>query len=450
MQRLERDKKANCKRILFDLSFITVKRILIISYYFPPCNIVSAQRARSFAENFKRHGLYPVIATRHWTGDENSTAGYESENLSPPAVTEFEDYTLIQLPYAAQLSGPLQRALTRNKTGKHFLYSLLYASGTVNPKCNVDATFGEFLDAYLSKNPVDYILATAFPMNALKLGSRLAQMFTVPFIADFRDLWDNGLLSKNYSPPLPERLQNAFYEFYLRRWLAPARLITAVSEPLFGEIDRVAPQAKKLLVTNGFEGSVFADARERFAPSGDAFVFSVVGTLEAKLDLSVMIAGLQRFLAVKSSSDVRLNFIGAEAFPEVAARLKNELPLARVTGRISRDEAIRITAESHVLFHAGWRGYRGMASGKIYEYLGAGRNILIAPDDHDVMHKIVTETRAGKLVDTPDEFTDVMNGWFDEWKATGSVAYKGIDSKIEYYTREKQAEKLARAILEIE
>ena len=450
MQCVEYDEEMNCTRILFILSFFTVKRILIISYYFPPCNIISAQRARSFAENFKRHGLHPIIATRHWTGDENSTAGYESENLSPPAITEFEDYTLIRLPYAAQLNSLLQRALVGNKAGKLALYTLLYASGTVNPKCNAEAAFGEFLDGYLSKDPVDYILATAFPMNALKLGSRLAQKFNVPFIADFRDLWDNGLLSKNYNPPLPERLQNAFYEFYLRRWLAPAKLITAVSEPLFGEIDRIAPQAKKLLVTNGFEASVFAEARDRFAPSSDAFAFSVVGTLEPKLDLSVMIDGLKRFLTDKAPSDIRMNFIGADAFPEVAARLKNELPSAIVTGRIPRDEAIRITAESHVLFHAGWRGYRGMASGKIYEYLGAGRNILIAPDDHDVMHTIVTETRTGRLVDTPDEFADVMNGWFDEWKATGSVAYNGIDSQIEYYTREKQAEKLAHAILAIE
>src|SRR5688500_10355854 len=102
MQRVNHEQKANCKPILFTLRFFTVKKILIVSYYFPPCNIVSAQRAHSFAENFRRHGLHPIIVTRHWTGDENSTAGYESGNLTPPAITEFENYTLIQLPYAAQ------------------------------------------------------------------------------------------------------------------------------------------------------------------------------------------------------------------------------------------------------------------------------------------------------------------------------------------------------------
>lgn len=433
----------------FSLNFILVKKILVISYYFPPCNIISAQRARSFAENFKQHGLHPVIVTRHWKGDETSTAGYESENLSPPAITEFDDYTLIQLPYAAQLNGPLQRALEGNRAGKLFLYSLLYASGTINPKCNADAAFGDYLEGYLSKNPVDYILATAFPMNALKLGSRLAQKFNIPFIGDFRDLWDNALLSKSYSPTLPQRLQNAFYEFYLRKWLTSVKLVTAVSEPLFDEIGRIAPNVKKLLVTNGFEASLFEKARGQFEPSGDAFVFSVIGTLEPKLDLSVMIDGLKLFLVDKSQGEVRLNFIGVEAFPEVAARLKNDLPSAKITGRIDRGEAIRMMTESHVLFHAGWRGYRGMASGKIYEYLGARRNMLIAPDDRDVMHKIVTETRSGKLADTPEEFAAVMNDWFAEWRSTGRVEYYGIELQIENYTREKQAEKLAREILAI-
>src|SRR5687768_6104456 len=101
--------------------------ILIVSYFFPPCNIVAAQRIKSFADNFKKFGLYPVIVTRHWTGEENSTAGYESENLDPPTVTDFDTYTLIELPYAARLARFYHYPFLTFRPGNLLLYTFLYA-----------------------------------------------------------------------------------------------------------------------------------------------------------------------------------------------------------------------------------------------------------------------------------------------------------------------------------
>jgi glycosyltransferase involved in cell wall biosynthesis len=429
-----------------------MKKVLVASYYFPPCNIISAQRARSFADNFKQHGLYPVVVTRHWTGDENSTDGYESENLSPPSVTEYENYTLVQLPYRAQLDRSYHRPLLASRFGKLLLYTGLYAAGTVNPKCNAYANFYDHIVEYLSAHPVDYILATAFPMNTIKLGHILARKFNVPFIADFRDLWDNRLLSADYRPPPAARIQNFFYESYLKKWLGNADLITAVSQPLADEAKRLAPHAKTLVVTNGFEAHLFAEARRRYAPPAGKFVFSVIGTLEPQLDLSVMTRGLNLFLRNKDLSEIELNFVGSGVVPEVKRYLAAELPpeCTNITDRIARTEAIRKMIESHVLFHAGWRGLRGIASGKLYEYLGAGRNVLIAPGDRDVMERIVTETGAGRVADSPEQFAGIMDSWFAEWKKNGTVEYGGIDEKIRVYTREKQAEKLASAILSLE
>lgn len=428
-----------------------MKKILIASYYFPPCNIISAQRAQSFADNFNKHGLYPVVVTRHWNGDENSTTGYESENLKPHAITENENYTLIQLPYQEQLNSFYHRLFLKSHAGKLALYLSLYSIGTINPKCNAYDSFYDYLSGYLEKNPVDYILATAFPMNTIKLGSFLAEKFDKPFIADFRDLWDNSLLAENYQQSFASRIQNFFYESYLRKWLKVAKLITSVSEPVSDEVKRLAPHAKSVIVTNGFEADLFDDARNRYNPPPDKFVFSVIGTLEAKLDLSVMLDGLKLFLTDKDVSQIRLNFIGAAAVPEVREVIESQLPAesVSVTSRIERSEAIKKMLESHVLFHAGWRGFRGMASGKIYEYLGAGRNILIAPNDHDVMERIVSETVAGKLADSAEQFAEIMDGWFAEWKANGKIEYHGDNEKIQIFTRENQAEKLALEILKL-
>ena len=429
-----------------------MKKILIASYFFPPCNIVASQRAASFADNFHKFGLHPIVVTRHWTGEENSTAGYESENLLPPKISEKENYTLLELPFRAQLEKPHHRALMKTSAGKNLLYASLYARGTINPKCNAFDCFHDFLDDFLRANPVDFVFATGFPMNTIKLGSRLAAKFKAPFIADFRDLWDNNLLAADYKPPVNAWIQNVFYEFHLRKWLKTARLITSVTEPLVEKIARLAPHAETLVVRNGFERDLFAEKRENFKPPKNKFVFSVIGTLKPNQDLSVMLDGLRMFIEDKNLNEIELNFVGIEEFPEVRRLIENVLPreCTRVSPRIGRSKAIEKMCRSHVLFYAGWRGFRGIASGKIYEYLGATRNILIAPSDEDVLEKIISETGAGKFAETPAEVAGVLNNWFIEWKSAGKIKYAGEPEKIENYTREKQAEKLARKILQIE
>lgn len=428
-----------------------MKKILIASYYLPPCNMISAGRAQSFADNFHKHGLFPIIVTRHWQGDEISTEGYESENLAPPLVTEHEGYRLIQLPYRKQLNKPYQRAILKTTAGKRLLYTALYASGTVNPKCNAYACFKDYLVSYLSTDPVDYILATGFPMNTIRLGAYLSNKFSKPFIADFRDLWDNDLLSKTSVPSTAKRLQNFFYEHYLRRWLVPARLITGVSQPIVDEAKRLAPHTKGMVVTNGFEAKLFADLRRNIPQRSDKFVFSVIGTLHPNQNLSVMLYGLTLFLGNKDLDEIELNFIGTATIAEVGELIASKLPAIclNITGRVPRSDALEVMLSSHVLFHAGWPGHSGIASGKLYEYLGAHRNILIAPNDHGVMEKIVTETNAGKLADTAEEFASIMNDWFSEWTVKRKLEYFGDDEKIAGYAREEQAKNLALEILKI-
>lgn len=428
-----------------------MKKILIVTYYFPPCNVVSANRLQSFADNFARYGLYPIVATRHWTGDEIDTEGYESGNLTPPEITENESFTVIRLPFQRQLDTPLHRLLTRAKWAKLALYAALYALGNINPKCNAYAEFYAPLDEYLNKSRVDYVMATGFPMNTIRLGHELAKKHGTKFIADFRDLWDNRLLDDNFNPGMTDRLQLFFYEFYIRRWLSNASLVTSVTQPLVDELTRLS-DARTEIVPNGFEAVLFHALRAKYQPPREKFSFSVIGTLKPGQDLPLMLEGLELFLKGKDLHQIDLSFIGVNEFPEVRRLIADRLPreCTTTTERIPRERALAKMLRSHVLYYAGWRGSRGVASAKIYEYLGAHRNILIAPSDHDVIERIINSTRAGALADTPEQFAESMNSWFAEWKTTGAVAYHGDENEIERYSRENQAEKLATAILSIE
>ncbi|MDQ4121018.1 MAG: hypothetical protein M3209_06195 [Acidobacteriota bacterium] len=422
-----------------------MKNVLIVTYFFPPCNCVSSERPKSYAEHFKKYGLSPTVVTRHWAGNETgNSAEFSLPNQDPPKITRNEDYTLVQLPYLVEKNQLLQRLTPIRR----FVNLINTALGNFSSQENTNKAFYDFLNAYLKENQVDYLMVVSAPLNVIKLGHRLAKEFNLTLIADFIDLWDNGLLSADYKPNWDTKLRNFFYEFYLQRWLKSASLITSVSGGMIEQIERIRPGAKTMVVMNGFEEEPEELNIESSNSINPKFTFSVMGALYPQQDLSILIEGLQLFLKDKNLAEIQLDFIGTAAFPQVKSFLEENLPkeCTSVTARIPFEQAKRKTRESHVLFYAGWKGYKGLPSAKIYGYLGARRNILIAPSDHDMLAEIISETEAGKTTDSPAEFAQILNDWFREWKTTGELTYRGKPEKIDFYSWENQARLFAEEI----
>lgn len=431
-----------------------MKNVLIITYFFPPTNIISAHRAKSFAENFKKHGLYPIILTRHWEGNESNWRDYEKINRNLPDITENDYCTVIRLPYMDTWYSrfcKLFHGIAPLKKLIHLLYSVF---GILSPHQDTYGNFYTYIKDFLKNNDVDYILTTSTPIDIPKLGHYLAKENNIPYIADFRDLWDDDykLLSENEESDITNRVKNYIRELYLSRWLSNASLVTAVSQRYFEHIKRLSPQAKSLVVTNGFEKELFANTYEKVKVANSRFTFSVIGTIYPEQDLSILIDGLNLFLNDKNLSEIQINFIGTAAFPEVSSKLEQNLPTecTRITERIPRDQAIEITSQSDVLFYLSWKGFKGIIPGKIFEYMASRNNVLIAPNDRDIIEKIIKETDTGELADTPKELASVLNKWFTEWKRNdGFLKYNGKSEKIDFYSREKQAELLAKEILKL-
>ncbi|MCB1024847.1 MAG: hypothetical protein KDB79_10680 [Acidobacteria bacterium] len=424
--------------------------VLIVSYFFPPGNFVASNRPHSFALNLKKFGLDPVVVTRHWDEADFNWSDMDRINESPPSVIEDDNFKLIRLPYFSRWYGlckpfhgiPVIRKLI------HIFYMFF---GVFYPHESAYECFYKYISEYVSNEPVDYIMVISSPLNIVKLGERISKENGIPLIVDFRDLWDNELLARAKTPSAENRLKNYIYEFYLRRWLRSASLITSVSQPLVDEIERIIPGKKTAVVMNGFEETRLKQFEDQAGVKTAKFTFSVVGTLYPHQDLSIMIDGLRKFVAGKDPSKIQLNFIGAAVFPEVKKMLEDNLPQEStlITERIPREEAIIEMGQSNVLFYPAWKGYRGVVSAKFYEYLCVGRRILIAPGDRDIIEDIIDKTNAGEIADSADQFVSILQAWFDEWKETGTLKSETRIDLIRSYSRENQCELLAQKILEI-
>ena len=80
-----------------------MQKALVISYFFPPCNLTASQRAQSWATYFSNFGYKPVIVTRRW--DHKISDLSDVSKPTPPEVKHevFENYEVYYLPYHSNL-----------------------------------------------------------------------------------------------------------------------------------------------------------------------------------------------------------------------------------------------------------------------------------------------------------------------------------------------------------
>ena len=74
-------------------------KVLILTYYFPPNNATAGFRPLSWAKEFVKNGIEPVVVTRHWKPEDNTQTAYRSYNFNGAIETKKEGYSTFALPY---------------------------------------------------------------------------------------------------------------------------------------------------------------------------------------------------------------------------------------------------------------------------------------------------------------------------------------------------------------
>ena len=294
--------------------------------------------------------------------------------------------------------------------------------------------FYDYVSELLNSSNFDYIYVTSPPVNIISLGSKLSIKHDIKLIVDFRDLHNEILLKKNYKKTLREKIEIYFLKKFLKKNLTFASIVTTVNEPITNYINELNIE-NVCTVLNGFEKNVFEVLKEE---KTKRFEFTIIGTIYPQQNLEIILAGFKKFISDKTSHQAHINFIGVGAIPEVAEQIRNYLPneYITITDKIERTVALQIAKNSQVLFYMGWKGYSGIYSGKIFEYLGLKKNILIAPGDNDVLDNLIKITKSGVIAETDEAVMKTLENWFREWKKNGSLKYHGLN--ISTYSREYQ------------
>ena len=155
-----------------------MRKVLIVSYYFPPVSMIASKRYGTMCKYFEENGYIPyVLTTKHY---ENREAGISLGQEIP--IDKEQVIRIGNVRHNAEIRNPgWDMILELLKRGK-------YCSRTIEAGgigwCEQVKTEG-ILERL---KDIDLIIGTFPPMTNLFAACYLSRKLKVPFIADIRDL----------------------------------------------------------------------------------------------------------------------------------------------------------------------------------------------------------------------------------------------------------------------
>lgn len=264
----------------------------------------------------------------------------------------------------------------------------------------------------------DLIFSSALPITSLVVASALAGRHGIRFVAEMRDLWVD---SHYYDMPFWRRWLDERTE---QRCLGNAELLVTVSEPL-AEVLRRKYRKPVVVVLNGFDPADFPSFSEPVSAPNEPVNIVYTGLIypNRQRDPSPLFAALKQIGA--TSADFRVRFVGrllSEVM--VIAREHGVEHLVDVGPAVPYQEALDLQAHADVLLLVLWdsKQEKGVYTGKLFEYLGARRPILMIGPTEGVAADLIRARHAGAVLNDPPGIAAYLRDRLREKRETGRIA----------------------------
>lgn len=425
------------------------KKVLIITYYWPPVGGGGVQRWLKTTKYLPEYGWEPIIFT-----PGNGASFVSDEKALSPIHKKMQ---VIKFPIWEPLN--LYKKLTGKSKGQSVMVGMPSGEQGFMAKLSVwirgnlfipDAKMfwirpaSKFLIKFLKENPVAAIVSTGPPHTTHLIAKRVAKYHNIAWLADFRDPWTNidfyhKLKLSKSADRRHKRLENEV--------LHSADHVLTVSKSWakdFLNNNGVEPE----LITNGFDPEDFIEVGT--LATDKVFSITHAGSLNDDRNavmfwevLSELKTELEGF-----AKDLQVNIIGVidrSALQDITRLdLNNEV---NVLGTMSHDKTVAAMIRSNILYLPlnDVPNIDGVIPGKLYEYIGAKRPILCIGKKTGDCATIISETKSGVVIGF-NEKALLKSALVDFYKAYKANELEVQSENYQQYSRKLLAEKIALAL----
>jgi len=290
----------------------SLKKVLIIAYFFPPCNMAGAHRPFAWAQYLKEQGLFPIIITRSWQHEISTPMDVLKASGKDIDHEQHETYEVYYLPYEPNLRdriyskyGDRRYTLLRKLLSLWELLTQNFNSAVL-PYRNLN----QFAEQYLLKNPeVTRMIITANPFPLFKFGYLLKNKFNIKWIADYRDDWSTTEIDKPTSTA--QRLLARMNSYYERKWVGSSECITSISNYYTNKISAFVNKPGHTIY-NGYNELDTATAESSLFQE---FTITYCGTLYARQNIELFLDSLKKLIDhADNKLSIKLHLSGISFF----------------------------------------------------------------------------------------------------------------------------------------
>ena len=427
-------------------------KVLIVSFAFPPSNVIGAVRVGKLARYLDRRGHDVRVLAADVAEDRSLpleisrervfyTEYREGQHLIGRLARRLRGRTTAPTGgrrHAPQPQGGAPAKALRQRLRRHY-FGLIHIPDMRADWVRTAVPAGRQL---IKKWKPEIIFASAPPYTGLIVASRLARAFDIPWVADFRDLWvDNPY----YSEPRWRKPIDAMLE---RQILRRAATLVTVS-PIWAEQLRRRHGKATAVVYNGYAEEDFPQRAPR-ADTGEVLTIRYLGSIYRGFrDPSALFSAIA-LLPDQLRARIKVEFFSDEgnAILDAAAAHRVESAVV-VKPRIPYRQALELQMESDVLLLLQSSDQRdeGNLPAKLFEYLYARRPILFIGYERGIAARMVIERSAGLVSNSPVKIRDQLQRWLDN-KRAGRLERLGPSVSLGL-SRDEQYDELARLFHDI-
>jgi len=417
-----------------------MKKVLIITYYWPPAGGSGVQRWLKFTKYLPKYDWKPIVYT-----PENPYFEVKDEALLDDIPFETEVWkTPIWEPYALKdkffgKGSESQSAgvITNKKSLKNKVLNWVRGNAFIpDPKAYWVKPSIKFLIDKIKKEKIDHIVTTGPPhsMHLIGLGLKKA-IPTLKWVADFRDPWSELDLLDEFHLSSSSTTKHKDLE---KKVLQTADVALTVSETWVEDLKRLG-EGRVELVTNGYDTADF----ELKPKTNDKFIIGHYGLLnhlrnpknlwKVLSDLCDENTEFNDKLEIHLSGNIDAEALAEiEAYPQLKEKIKN-------LGYLSHAEVLKQYNEASLLLLLLFNSKSGVGNypGKIFEYFAAQKPILAFGPEGSDTQCLISDSKTGSYFsyeeqNIENEILNIFNG-----------RSKLVSSDISRFSRENLAVELS-------
>ena len=428
-----------------------MKRVLIITYYWPPSGGSGVQRWLKMSKYLPEYDWQPVIYTT-----ENAEYPMIDPSLEKdvPADMEVIRQTIFEpYSYYKKFTGIKQNETVKmgfiqeKEKEKGWKEDLsLWVRGNFfipDARCCWVKPSVKYLKEYLKAHPVDAIISTGPPHSMHLIALKLKEALGLPWIADFRDPWTeidyyNDLHLTAWADRKHHRLEQEV--------LTKADKVVTVAPDGARRLGRLGNRNVRTIY-NGFDRD---DDTQMPVNLSEQFTITYLGVLSKIQNPSNLWQALAELIKEDAdfNNNLKINMIGQIDSTVVSSIDENGLTQhVAYSPYMPHDQVSAVHRSSTLLLLLlmpdSEPRAKGLLTGKLFEYMASGRPILcIGPEDGDAA-RILRETGSGQTVSFEDKekMKEALKNLYQRYLE--NTLEGNTNPKVENYSRQVMTQQYA-------